>query len=215
MDDMLPPRNSAFELCFYLSVHTFSTIGYGTIAPAPGDNYHNALVAVEAMLGLTVATILTGIFWSKFALPQAHVRFSPKMAVSTYHAHRCLVFRAVNTRNVGDIQLCQFKLGAFFTDRRGARRMHDLPLVQPTWPSINMPVTLIHVLDASSPLYKHDDDALSATSLLGLFSGFDSTFCETVYSRHIYTTYEFGKPMVDDAVMLTPDGVSWGDRDMM
>ncbi|ETV91401.1 hypothetical protein H310_14068 [Aphanomyces invadans] len=210
MADMLPPRNSPFELCMYLSVHTFSTIGYGTIAPAPGDNYHNALVAVEAMCGLTVATILTGIFWSKFALPQAHIQFSPAMAVSMYQSQRCLVFRAVNTRNVGDIQLCQFKLGAFSTDRSGARRMYDLPLVQPTWPSINMPATLVHVIDESSPLRRHNDDELNATSLLALFSGFDSTFCETVYARQIYTTYEFGKQF-ENSVTLTPDdvGVEW------
>ncbi|RHY27419.1 hypothetical protein DYB32_006787 [Aphanomyces invadans] len=174
MADMLPPRNSPFELCMYLSVHTFSTIGYGTIAPAPGDNYHNALVAVEAMCGLTVATILTG-------------------------TARCVLHLTGRRR-----------LGAFSTDRSGARRMYDLPLVQPTWPSINMPATLVHVIDESSPLRRHNDDELNATSLLALFSGFDSTFCETVYARQIYTTYEFGKQF-ENSVTLTPDdvGVEW------
>ncbi|KAF0698222.1 Aste57867_11149 [Aphanomyces stellatus] len=203
--DMVPPRNSPFEICLYLSMHTFSTIGYGTVGPAPGDHYHNALVAIEAMIGLTVSSILAGIFWSKFALPQAHIQFSSKVVVTTMHGQRVLVFRAVNTRNVGDIHMCTFKLGAFFQDRNGARRLHDLPLVHASWPSINMPVVLVHVLDAASPLIRlRNTHELASVSTLALFSGFDATFCETVYARKLYS----GIDTTGDAVFLDAAHVS-------
>ncbi|CAK4771219.1 unnamed protein product [Aphanomyces euteiches] len=208
MDRSMTP----FELCLFLSLHTFSTIGYGTVGPAPGDRYHNALVAVEAMIGLVISSVLTGIFWSKFALPQAHIRFSSKILVTTYQGHRCLVFRAINTRSIGDIQMCHFKLGAFLTDSNGARRLHDLPLVQPHWPSINAPVTLIHIIDSSSPLRRCQDFSMS---MLALFSGFDTTFCETVYARHLYSTYEFDKPVVDAAHLSQSQLVfDWRQLDM-
>ncbi|KDO22902.1 hypothetical protein SPRG_21051 [Saprolegnia parasitica CBS 223.65] len=69
--------------------------------------------------------------------------------------------------------------------------------------------TLVHCLDAaSSPLATLSDAELHNLSLLALCSGFDTTFFETVYARHMY----FGPSIVlgrdfQDAVALYPDRV--------
>ena len=49
---------SRIEASFFFSVHTISTIGYGSINP--DSSYLNFLVAVEGTIGLITATLLTG-----------------------------------------------------------------------------------------------------------------------------------------------------------
>ncbi|OQR99689.1 inward rectifier K channel (IRK-C) family protein, partial [Thraustotheca clavata] len=85
-DNMTP-----YELSFFLSIHTMSTIGYGTIGPAQDDIYHNGVIAVEALIGLTFSAIFTGISWSKFAKPRAHVQFSSNLVVTTIEGQRCIM----------------------------------------------------------------------------------------------------------------------------
>ncbi|OQS03475.1 inward rectifier K channel (IRK-C) family protein [Thraustotheca clavata] len=116
--------------------------------------------------------------------------------------------RAMNVRNVGDILQCRFKLGAFLTDHNNVRLMKDLHLVQPEWTSINVPVTLVHVIDVNSPLFNMTNEAIREISFLTLCSGFDTTFCETVYARHVYFRHsiELDKAF-QNAVMLYHDHV--------
>ncbi|KAF0698223.1 Aste57867_11150 [Aphanomyces stellatus] len=215
-EDMRPPAFTPFELCFFLSIHTLSTVGFGDIAPAPNDHYHNFLVALEALMGISLMAIVTGIAWSKFALPQAHVKFSAKMVATTLHGHRCLLFRAANTRHMGDVAACEFKLSAFFEDRHGTRMMHDLALVEPKWPSINVPVTLIHIVDEASPLARYALDELHKEHMvmLAVVSGFDTTFCETVFARHMYSEFVTDKAF-EDVVHLTHSylQVNWAKLD--
>ncbi|CAK4115695.1 unnamed protein product [Aphanomyces euteiches] len=203
---------SPFELSFFLSMHTLSTVGLGDVAPANHDHFHNALVVLEAIVGISLMAIVTGLAWSKFALPQAHIQFSSSLLATHVHGQPCLVFRAVNTRHMGDIAACEFKLGALFEDRHGQRTMHDLPLVQPMWPSLNIPVTLVHVIDSASPLARYSLDELNHARLLilAVVSGFDTTFCETVFARQMYTEFERDQ-VFDDVVHLTSSGftIDW------
>ncbi|OQR92129.1 inward rectifier K channel (IRK-C) family protein [Achlya hypogyna] len=206
--DGLTDHNSKYELCFYLSVHSISTIGYGTIGPSPNNIYHNAVIAAEAIFGLTFSAIFTGICWSKFAKPHAHIKFSKQILLTHMYGSRCLVFRALNVRNVGEVCQCRFKLGAFLTDSTNVRRMHDLRLVQPEWSSSNVPITLVHIIDESSPLAQVPDSDMRQLSLLALCSGFDTTFFETVYARRVYAAYEMERDRVfQDAVTIYPDRV--------
>ncbi|OQS03473.1 hypothetical protein THRCLA_04223 [Thraustotheca clavata] len=48
---------SPYELSFFLSIHTMSTIGYGNIGPSENDIYRNGVVAAEAIIGLTFSAI--------------------------------------------------------------------------------------------------------------------------------------------------------------
>ncbi|OQS03474.1 inward rectifier K channel (IRK-C) family protein, partial [Thraustotheca clavata] len=85
---------SPYELSFFLSIHTMSTIGYGNIGPSENDLYHNGVTAAEAIIGLTFSAIFTGICWSKFAKPRAHVQFSSSLVVTTIEGQRCIMVRA-------------------------------------------------------------------------------------------------------------------------
>ncbi|KAG6953403.1 hypothetical protein JG687_00012420 [Phytophthora cactorum] len=190
---------SDYELAFYMSVHTLATIGYGSIAPMPDAGYMNVIVFIESMVGIITVTIITGIAWSKFARPRAHIHFSSKMTISTIYGHRCLVFRAANTRHSGEVHENFFRIGVILTNRRtGLRQMYDVPLVTAEWPSIKLPATLIHVINENSPFYKFhsmEDLSQSRVAVIALLTGLDTTFSENVYARKMYFWDDFAYDM--------------------
>ncbi|ETO62921.1 hypothetical protein, variant [Phytophthora nicotianae P1976] len=190
---------SDYELAFYMSVHTLATIGYGSIAPKPDAGYMNIIVFIESMVGIITVTIITGIAWSKFARPRAHIHFSAKMTISTIYGHRCLVFRAANTRHSGEVHENFFRIGVILTNRRtGLRQMYDVPLVTAEWPSIKLPATLIHVINENSPFYKFhstEDLSQSRVAVIALLTGLDTTFSENVYARKMYFWDDFAYDM--------------------
>lgn len=190
---------SQYELAFYMSVHTLATIGYGSIAPEPKSVYMNVVVFIESMVGIIAVTIITGIAWSKFARPRAHIHFSTKMTISTIYGHRCLVFRAANTRHSGEVHENYFRIGVILTNRRtGLRQMYDVPLVTAEWPSIKLPATLIHVINENSPFYKFhsmEDLSQSRVAVIALLTGLDTTFSENVYARKMYFWNDFAYDM--------------------
>ncbi|TYZ63255.1 hypothetical protein PybrP1_009446 [[Pythium] brassicae (nom. inval.)] len=186
---------SDFELAFSMSVHTLATIGYGSVAPKPESVYMNFWVFVESSLGIVATTIITGIAWSKFARPRAHIHFSAKIAICRIYGHRCLVFRAANTRHSGDVHENFFRIGVILTNRKtGLRQMYDVPLVTAEWPSIKLPATLIHIIDARSPFFKFHtvaDLSESRVAVIALLTGLDTTFSENVYARKMYFWDDF------------------------
>jgi inward rectifier potassium channel len=190
---------SNYELAFYMSVHTLATIGYGSIAPKPNAVYMNVIVFIESMVGIIAVTIITGIAWSKFARPRAHIHFSSKMTIATIYGHRCLVFRAANTRHSGEVHENFFRIGVILTNRRtGLRQMYDVPLVTAEWPSIKLPATLIHVINENSPFYKFhsmEDLSQSRVAVIALLTGLDTTFSENVYARKMYFWDDFAYDM--------------------
>ncbi|OQS00477.1 inward rectifier K channel (IRK-C) family protein [Achlya hypogyna] len=204
--------NSPFEICLFMSVQTLATIGYGVIGPQPASYLNNFFVVLESSLGLIFTTIFTGIAWSKFARPRAHIHFSKHIAITTIHGQRCLVLRAANTRHHGDIRESSFRLGVNLTNSKtGLRQMQDVPLVNPEWPSIRIPVTLIHIIDEASPFYQFQtpaDFSNYRVSVITLFTGLDTTFTENVYARKMYFWDDFVMDMhFDDCIDVRADGV--------
>ncbi|CAH0481096.1 unnamed protein product [Peronospora belbahrii] len=203
---------SKYELTFYMSVHTLATIGYGSIAPMPDSVYMNVIVFIESMVGIITVTIITGIAWSKFARPRAHIHFSSQMTISTIYGHRCLVFRAANTRHSGEVHDNFFRIGVILTNRRtGLRQIYDVPLITAEWPSIKLPVTLIHVINQNSPFYRFrslEDLSRSRVAVIALFTGLDTTFSENVYARKMYFWDDFAYNMhFDDFAVIERDCV--------
>uniref|UniRef100_A0AAV1UMM9 Uncharacterized protein n=1 Tax=Peronospora matthiolae TaxID=2874970 RepID=A0AAV1UMM9_9STRA len=203
---------SNYELAFYMSVHTLATIGYGSIAPKPDAVYMNVVVFIESMVGIITVTIITGIAWSKFARPRAHIHFSSHMTITTIYGHRCLVFRAANTRHSGEVHDNFFRIGVILTNRRtGLRQMYDVPLVTAEWPSIKLPATLIHVINENSPFdkfYSMEDLSKSRVAVIALLTGLDTTFSENVYARKMYFWDDFAYDMrFDDFAVIERDRV--------
>ncbi|CAK4651710.1 hypothetical protein LEN26_020552 [Aphanomyces euteiches] len=211
--DEIRNNNTDFAICFYYSVHTLATVGYGSIGPKPSSTFHNFVVMVESTLGIIFITIFTGISWSKFSRPRAHIKFSDHVVVTHIDGVRVMLLRALNLRTHGDISGNSFRLGVAEKNKRtGLRQVHEVDLVNATFPSINLPATLVHVIDEASPFFrfKSDLDFLECNlQMICLYSGIDHTFSANVYARKVYSSQDF---FVDEAFVdcaeLTTDGVT-------
>lgn len=71
--DKSNPVNEFIDV-FFFSSQTFTTVGYGRIAPV---GFTASLVATfEAFLGLLTFAIATGLFYGRFSRPRAYLKFS-------------------------------------------------------------------------------------------------------------------------------------------
>ncbi|KAF0692287.1 Aste57867_16628 [Aphanomyces stellatus] len=205
-------NNSDLNLCVSYSVQTIMTIGFGSVGPDPTSSYQNFWVCVQGTLGIMYLTVFTGVAWAKFARPTAHIAFSNHALVTSIDGTRVLLVRAVNLRTHGRLSGNAFRLGVSETNTRtGLRQVHELPLVTARFALINIPATLVHVIDADSPLAKFRTDAdfvACNLQMIALFSAVDASFASGVFARKVYRSKDF---VVDahfaDCMDLTPHGV--------
>lgn len=203
---------------FFFSVQTFSTIGYGGLAPA--GLYANLLVTLEALIGLLYSAMATGLIFAKFAAPTSRVRFSQTAIIGRHDGQRTFMFRMANERAN---QIVEASMHVVVIRREVTqegeqmRRFYDLPLRRSRTPVFSLGWTAYHTIDEDSPLANATMESLAdqeAVILVSL-SGTDSTMAQTVNARHAYawTDIEFDRRFVD-LMQIKPDGtrsIDYGD----
>ena len=82
---------------FFFSSQTFTTVGYGRIAPV---GFMASLVATfEAFLGLLTFAIATGLFYGRFSRPRAYLKFSDIALIAPFKDKTALMFRLAPYKN--------------------------------------------------------------------------------------------------------------------
>src|SRR5205814_1714381 len=122
-------RAGSFADAFFFSAQTMGTIGYG--AMYPHSTAANSLVVAEAIAGLTLTALGTGLVFSKFSRSTARVAFTREAVISPVNGVPTLMFRTSNQRG-NQIVDAQIRVVLSRTDRtaEGATfyRMYDLAL---------------------------------------------------------------------------------------
>jgi inward rectifier potassium channel len=203
-------EDGGFVDAFAFSVQTLSTIGYGALAPRTGMAH--TLVTLESMVSLIGTAIATGLVFTKFAQPRAKVLFSQNMLVQRRNGQPVLVFRVGNARG-NEIIEASMRVSVLVpevtTEGEHLRRLIDLRLMRSTTPMFAMTWTVIHEIDADSPLFQREAASYHADGLRFIvsFTGLDATFSQTVHARHIYDHQDvvWGRRFVD-IVDNTEDG---------
>jgi len=181
---------SEFLRAFFFSVQTFATIGYGHISPA--GLAANLLVTVEALTGLLVFALATGLLFARFSRPTAKIVFSERALVAPLQGVTAFEFRIVNARSSQLIEVeCQVLFTQFPQDR-SLRRFVPLALERQKVTFFPLSWTIVHVIDANSPLHglTHEDLVANNAEFLVLLTGFDETFSQTVHTRSSYKPEE-------------------------
>ena len=177
-----------FLSAFFFSVHTFTTVGYGTIAPRGLTT--NLIASLEAITGLMSLALATGLLYGRFSKPSQRISFSENAILAPYQGATSLQFRIVNRRAVNLLEL-EANVLLMMVDKTSVppiRKYSQLTLERRSVYFFPLPWTIVHPIDPSSPLYGKtaEDLARVHAEILVLIKGFDETFRQTVHARYSY-----------------------------
>lgn len=182
----------AFLQTFFFSIQTFSTIGYGGLAPA--SLAANLVMTAEAIVDVIFVALATGITFARFSRPTSGIVYSKTAVVAPYVDHTGLMFRIVNERKSQIIELRAEVTLSRFEDEQGrqVRRFYQLTLERDTVSFFPLAWTLVHPITSDSPLYGVSEAELlrSDAEMLILITGVDDTFSQLVHSRSSYKAEE-------------------------
>jgi inward rectifier potassium channel len=177
-----------FRDCFFFSVQTFTTVGYGRVSP--NTIAANVLVLVCAFVGLFSFALATGLLFARFSRPTARILYSDRALITPYRDVTSLQFRIANKRRS---QLLGVEARVLMTwvddpDGRRLRQYRQLQLERDRVAFFPLHWTVVHPIDESSPLYRMTPDQLqrSEGEFLVLLSAVDDSFAQTVHSRTSY-----------------------------
>jgi inward rectifier potassium channel len=174
---------------FCFSVQTSATIGYGGMAPTSIPAH--ILVIVEAVVGLVLTALSTGLLFAKFGRTTARVVFSQQVALAPMDGTPTLMIRLGNERGnnlVEAIVRVTFSRTTRTAEGMLMYRMLDLPLVRERAPVLSRSWTSLHRVTPDSPLYNETPAslALSDAELLVTVWGTDDTSLQPVHAMHTY-----------------------------
>lgn len=200
----------SFKDAFFFSVQTFSTIGYGVMAPKTA--WAGAVVTLEAFIGLITVAMATGLMFAKFSRPTARVLFSDKIAIGVRNGKPTLSLRMANERG-NDIIEATFRVTVLkpeiTAEGEKIRRLFDLPLVRSETPLFAISFTAFHVIDEKSPLFGETPESLQrdAMRFIVTLTGLDGTFAQTIHARRIYEAPDVAwNARFVDVLSNLPDG---------
>lgn len=182
-------RPGSFADAFFFSVQCISTIGFGGLAPA--TLYANLLTTAEAMASLAIVALATGSVFARISRPRARVMFARQVVVSSHNGQPTLFIRIGNERST-QILSAEVQLTVLRYERSAEghlfRRFHDAKLARSRTPVFTLTFTVMHTIDAASPLFGHTSQSLQDddTELLITVTGIEEASSQLVHARQSY-----------------------------
>lgn len=157
----------------------------------PKTPYANAIVTIEALVGIIGTAGTTGLAFARFSRPTARVVFSDVAVVAPFEGKPTLMFRSANQRRnqILEAQMQVYLLRDEITpEGQFIRRFYDLRLLRHQTPSFTLSWTAMHPIDEASPLFGMTPQSLRQmqVSIVASLSGIDETVMQTIHARHNY-----------------------------
>jgi len=178
---------------FFFSVETIATIGYGVMSP--GTLYANLLMTVESAAGLLFIALTTGLVFARFSRPTARVLFSRVAVVGPHNGKPTLSLRVANQRQnqllAAEVTMTLVR-DERTTEGELRRRFYDLKLARDRSPVFALTFTVMHEIDADSPLRGGTPEVLAEfnAELIVTTSGIDESLVQPVHARTSYLPHE-------------------------
>lgn len=184
---------SKFWQCYFFSLQTFTTVGYGGLHPK--GLMTNTLAGFEAFLGLMTFALATGALYGRFSKPEARIKYAANALVSSFREGKALMLMLCNNKK-GNLVEVSAKLTLSWLDDgpdgKTIRKFSTLPLDIDKISFLSLTWTLVHVIDEESPLswFTAEDYLNRDVEIFVFVSCYDDTFAQTVHSRYAYTGAE-------------------------
>ncbi len=183
-----PIAGGPFWRAFVFSVDTMATVGYGNMVPV--TLYSNIVATIEIALGILFVALVTGIAFARFSRPTARILFSKVAVIFPLDGVPTLMLRCANERHnlIFEANATMSLVTDEITETGPMRRFHDLTLVRSKNPVFALTWTIMHPIDADSPLksWIADHCASPGSDLIIVVSGTDDRTGQTMYGRWSY-----------------------------
>jgi inward rectifier potassium channel len=193
---------SWFFDCFFFSVQTLATVGYGHMYPQ--TLYGHVVSTIEIMSGIFLLAVVTGLIFVRFSRPVARIAFSRCLVIGLLNGQPTLMVR-VGNQHQHSIVDTEFRI-MFMRDEpliEGGdfRYFYTLKLQFDKLIIFPAALTLRHVIDETSPLYGATLESLqNSRSLFAVsVSGIDPVIAAPVQAQQDYSWRDvrFGERFVD------------------
>lgn len=188
--------------CFFFSVQTLATVGYGHIYPQ--DVYGHIVSTAEIMTGVFLLAVMTGLIFVRFSRPIARVVFSRSMVIAPLDGKPTLMVRVGNENHHSMVE-ARFRI-MYTRDQHLAeggefRYFYDLELHFDQITVFPAALTLRHEINENSPMFGKTAEALQEERALFFVSvvGIDPVIAAEVQTQKDYTwrDLEFGHRFVE------------------
>ncbi|AZA91796.1 Pyrrolidone-carboxylate peptidase (N-terminal pyroglutamyl peptidase) [Chryseobacterium nakagawai] len=189
--DKSDPLNEFIDV-FFFSSQTFTTVGYGRIAPV---GFLASLVATfEAFLGLLTFAIATGLFYGRFSRPRAYLRFSDIAVIAPFEESTALMFRLAPYKNnaLTDADVIVSTAIEVIDNEVSKSNFYRLETHLSKINTLALNWTVVHKINESSPFFGFSEDDFKSTDIeiIVQVRAFDEVFSNTVVQRSSYVTGE-------------------------
>ncbi|AKK72647.1 Inward rectifier potassium channel Irk [Chryseobacterium gallinarum] len=189
--DKSDPLNEFIDV-FFFSSQTFTTVGYGRIAPV---GFVASLVATfEAFLGLLTFAIATGLFYGRFSRPRAYLRFSDIALIAPFQDAAALMFRLAPYKNnaLTDADVIVSVAIEVIENDVPKSNFYRLETQLSKINTLALNWTVVHKIDENSPFYGFSEDDFKNTDIeiIVQVRAFDEVFSNTVVQRSSYVSGE-------------------------
>ena len=182
------PDHGRFARSFFMTVHTFTGVGYGNIVPV--SMAANLVMVLESFVGLLSYALATGLIFARFSRPLADFRFSKRVIVAPYRDGRGLMFRIANRRNnlVVGLHARVILSRIERTETMTKRRFEGLALERDEIAYFPLSWTVVHPLDEASPVarWTKNDWEEHDAEIIVMLMGTDETTSQGVHARYSY-----------------------------
>jgi inward rectifier potassium channel len=184
-----PANGPIFFQIFFFSIQTFTTVGYGTLAPLGIAT--QIIAAIEAFVGFMSFSLATGLLYGRFSRPRSKLMFADNFVFSKYEDGYSFKFKLTNLRDVV-LQDVEAKIITMFNKENKAgklvRTYYEVPLTLPKLDIMALTWTLVHKIDKDSPFWERNKEEIikQQPEFLIFVNGFDEIYSERTRARKSY-----------------------------
>jgi inward rectifier potassium channel len=190
-----------FLECFFFSVQTFTTVGYGRVAPI--GMLTSSIAAFEAFFGLLSFAIATGLLYARFSKPTAYIQFSENFVIAPFKNGLAVMVRLAPYKNITLTEAdAKVTIALMEDDGKGnmVNQFYPVDLEYSKVNALTLSWTLVHPIDEKSPFFgfTETDFKNAIGEVLVFIKAFDDTFSNIVVARTSYTFDEmrFGEKFI-------------------